>query len=558
MKKEKRKSIATRIGALVIIAVVLSNLITILICTQSAKKQISASVQSNMLGIAESYATTIERAQVDQDGSPLSYGQYNQLLGGVKVRGMESSYIYVVDAEGIMLYHPTKEKVGQPVENQVVKGLVAQLAEGNCPEPDVVEYDYKGVTKYASYQITPRNYILVVSADETDALAGTTRATSVAIAVAVVLVVVFAIVAVVFSKRIARPLNQVSEKLHQVAQGNLSVDFSDMKNSQDEIGRMVSSVKEMTEALNSIVQKIRQTSSTMAKQSSELNITSEQTLEANEEISKAVEDVAEGSTNMATSISDINSNLEHMSNETNTIDTSVFDIRTQALDVQERSAVMNEKMLKMQRSSIKMDEGISYISERIQKVNEVVGKVEEIISVIEGISGQTNLLSLNASIEAARAGEAGRGFAVVAEEIRVLSDNTSSELNRIKSIIAELIRACEECVSASENIVENNREQKEEIGVVLEEFGALDRQIELTADKAEEIKQLVADMVSLNSNITASSDGLTDVSSSNAAATQEVTANIQELNAMMHGVADIAFQMNEHSKQMNDTLDFFR
>ena len=96
-----------------------------------------------------------------------------------------------------------------------------------------------------------------------------------------------------------------------------------------------------------------------------------------------------------------------------------------------------------------MDEGISYISERIQKVNEVVGKVEEIISVIEGISGQTNLLSLNASIEAARAGEAGRGFAVVAEEIRVLSDNTSSELNRIKSIIAELIRACEECVSAS-------------------------------------------------------------------------------------------------------------
>ena len=219
---------------------------------------------------------------------------------------------------------------------------------------------------------------------------------------------------------------------------------------------------------------------------------------------------------------------------------------------------MNEKMLKMQRSSIKMDEGISYISERIQKVNEVVGKVEEIISVIEGISGQTNLLSLNASIEAARAGEAGRGFAVVAEEIRVLSDNTSSELNRIKSIIAELIRACEECVSASENIVENNREQKEEIGVVLEEFGALDRQIELTADKAEEIKQLVADMVSLNSNITASSDGLTDVSSSNAAATQEVTANIQELNAMMHGVADIAFQMNEHSKQMNDTLDFFR
>ena len=70
-----------------------------------------------------------------------------------------------------------------------------------------------------------------------------------------------------------------------------------------------------------------------------------------------------------------------------------------------------------------------------KKVNAVVEKVSDIIGVIEDISGQTNLLSLNASIEAARAGDAGRGFAVVAEEIRVLSDNTSGELKYIKEII---------------------------------------------------------------------------------------------------------------------------
>lgn len=219
---------------------------------------------------------------------------------------------------------------------------------------------------------------------------------------------------------------------------------------------------------------------------------------------------------------------------------------------------MNEKMLKMQRSSVKMADGISYITERIQKVNEVVSKVGEIISVIESISGQTNLLSLNASIEAARAGEAGRGFAVVADEIRVLSDNTNSELNNIKEIITELMKACEECVSASDVVVEDNREQQEELDSVIEEFGSLDTQIELTAQKAEEIKQLVADMVSLNYSINESSDGLTDVSSSNAAATEEVTANIQELNAMMHGVANIAYQMNEHSRQMNEALAFFK
>ena len=170
----------------------------------------------------------------------------------------------------------------------------------------------------------------------------------------------------------------------------------------------------------------------------------------------------------------------------------------------------------------------------------------------------TNLLSLNASIEAARAGEAGKGFAVVADEIRVLSDNTNSELNNIKAIITELVKACEECVSASDVVVSDNKTQQEEIDAVLSEFSALDSQIELTAQKADEIKNLVAEMVSLNTNITQSSDGLTDVSSANAAASEEVTANIQELNAMMNGVANIANQIDEHTRHMTDALSFFK
>lgn len=59
--------------------------------------------------------------------------------------------------------------------------------------------------------------------------------------------------------------------------------------------------------------------------------------------------------------------------------------------------------------------------------------MSNIVSVIEEISSETNLLSLNASIEAARAGDAGKGFAVVAQEIRVLSDNTNTELEKYQA-----------------------------------------------------------------------------------------------------------------------------
>lgn len=557
-KRKSKKSISTKIAALVILAVLLSNTVCIFLCIKSARTQISTAIKNSMLNMAETYGATIDGIMQTNGGDPITYDRYEEVLAGIKIKGMDSSYIYVVDKDGTMLYHPTKEKVGQSVENSVVKDLVAQINAGKRPGPAVVEYDFKGAMKYASYCIALSDVIVVVSADEADALSGIQRTTTVAISVVVMMVLLSAVIAVIFSKRIARPLIKVSEIVKEVADGNMKVDFGAMKESGDEVGMIVSSVRGMVATLNEIVEHIRSTSDTMAHHSSELNITSDQTLEANGEISKAIEDVAEGSTSMAASISSINDNLGCMSDETNTIDSSVVDIRKQAMDVQERSASMNEKMLKMQQSSIKMDEGIAYISERIQKVNEVVARVGDIISVIEGISGQTNLLSLNASIEAARAGEAGRGFAVVAEEIRVLSDNTSSELNRIKDIIAELVKACQECVSASDAVVVDNKEQKDEIESVLDEFTNLDSQIELTARKAEEIKQLVEQMVSLNVSITQSSDGLTDVSSSNAAATEEVTANIQELNAMMHGVAEIANQMDAQSKELNEALAFFK
>ena len=65
-------------------------------------------------------------------------------------------------------------------------------------------------------------------------------------------------------------------------------------------------------------------------------------------------------------------------------------------------------------------------------------------------------------------------------------------------------------------------------------------------------------MVTLNDSITNTSGGLTDVSSANAAATQQMTANIEELNAMMHGVADMATQMQEQSSELSDVLKFFK
>lgn len=556
-KTKKRGTFAAKIIVMVILAVIVSNVICMVFILESSKKQITDSVKHTMVDVVSTTSKIMENEISNSGADDLDYDGYAEDLSGVKLEGMDSSYIYVVQNDGTMLYHPTKEKVGQPVENAVIKGVVQQLQDGKKPGTTVVEYDFNGTTKYSAYTILNNENILVLTADESEALAGITTVTGVAVGIIAIVVLIAIIISFIMGRRLMRPLVKVSTIIEDVANGNIEADFSVVKESNDEIGLIIEKMKELTQSLGSIVGKIRNSSDTMSSNSYELNDTSSQTLAANNEISKAVEDVAEGSTGMAASISKINENLLEMSNETKDINESVNEIRNQTTAVQDSSKIMNDKIKSMQDSSHKMDEGISAISKRIETVNTTVDKVSNIVSVIEEISSETNLLSLNASIEAARAGDAGKGFAVVAQEIRVLSDNTNTELENIKQIISSLVEECRYCVQASGTIVEDNAKQKEEIKAVLDEFGSLDEQIQKTAEKADEIEELVTAMIELNDDITKSSNSLTDVSAANAAATEEMNANIEELNAMMHGVSEMAGHMNDESDGLKEALSFF-
>lgn len=554
---KKRGTFATKIIVMVILAVIVSNVICMVFILESSKKQITDSVKHTMVDVINTTSKIMENEISNSGVDDLDYDGYANNLSDVKLEGMDSAYMYVVQNDGTMLYHPTKEKVGQPVENAVIKGVVQQLQDGKKPGTAVVEYDFNGTTKYSAYTILNNENILVLTADESEALAGITTVTGVAVGISAIVVLLAIIICFILGRRLMRPLVKVSTIIEEIANGDINADFGMVKETNDEIGLIIEKMKELTQSLGNIVGKIRNSSDTMSANSYELNDTSSQTLAANNEISKAVEDVAEGSTGMAASISKINENLLEMSNETKDINESVNEIRNQTVAVQDSSKIMNDKIKSMQNSSQKMDEGISAISKRIETVNTTVDKVSNIVSVIEEISSETNLLSLNASIEAARAGDAGKGFTVVAQEIRVLSDNTNTELENIKQIISSLVEECRYCVQASGTIVEDNAKQKEEIKAVLDEFSALDEQIQKTAEKADEIEELVTAMIELNDDITKSSNSLTDVSAANAAATEEMNANIEELNAMMNGVSEMAGNMNDESDGLKEALSFF-
>lgn len=87
-----------------------------------------------------------------------------------------------------------------------------------------------------------------------------------------------------------------------------------------------------------------------------------------------------------------------------------------------------------------MVEQVVYTMGSIRKSS---AKISEIIAVIDSIAFQTNILALNAAVEAARAGGEGKGFAVVASEVRSLAQRSANAAKEIKELIEDAVNKVE-------------------------------------------------------------------------------------------------------------------
>ncbi|KVW94600.1 methyl-accepting chemotaxis protein, partial [Thiobacillus denitrificans] len=88
-------------------------------------------------------------------------------------------------------------------------------------------------------------------------------------------------------------------------------------------------------------------------------------------------------------------------------------------------------------------EVVGKVIDTMGSIKESSRKIADIIGVIDGIAFQTNILALNAAVEAARAGEQGRGFAVVAAEVRNLAQRSASAAKEIKTLISDSVEQVE-------------------------------------------------------------------------------------------------------------------
>ncbi|NPV90237.1 MAG: chemotaxis protein [Firmicutes bacterium] len=140
--------------------------------------------------------------------------------------------------------------------------------------------------------------------------------------------------------------------------------------------------------------------------------------------------------------------------------------RKMARDLQDAAAKLNSAAHEMagvmqeiasSANQINLNEGV--LVDNVRQVQGISGQINDILLFIKNVADQTKMLGLNAAIEAARAGDHGRGFGVVAEEIRKLSDQSKDTAEQIGTLTREIQDKIGVIARASENSVKQSQEQ---------------------------------------------------------------------------------------------------
>ncbi len=112
-----------------------------------------------------------------------------------------------------------------------------------------------------------------------------------------------------------------------------------------------------------------------------------------------------------------------------------------------------------------------------------IDKTGDILKFVSEVASSSNLLGLNAAIEAARAGEHGRGFAVVADEIRKMATNSAESVANIRTIL----NGIQSRTATVATTIANATQLGERQAAATEEISATMQQLTSTATEIERI-----------------------------------------------------------------------
>jgi len=292
-------------------------------------------------------------------------------------------------------------------------------------------------------------------------------------------------IALFFGNKVTRRIIQLTTIAKEIAKGDLSsaaasvralagaADSQGRGKVDDETGRLLNSVKTMTENLNALVGQVQRSGIQVTSSSTELAATAREQettmanqVESTNRVVKSIREISEVAAQLVETVKQVAS----MSQET-----AGFATKGQT-DLARMEAAMRN-----------MEAASKSISGRLETINEKAENITNVVTTITKVADQTNLLSLNAAIEAEKAGEYGRGFNVVAREIRRLADQTAVATLDIDQMVQEMQSAVSAGVMEMDKFIAEVNRSAEDVGRISVQLARIIDQVQTLSPNFENV-----------------------------------------------------------------------
>lgn len=311
-----------------------------------------------------------------------------------------------------------------------------------------------------------------------------------------ILLIVLAVLILIWQglqRVLLRPLQDVMEHIHAIAQGDLTRHID--AEGRSEMSKLAAGLGAMQQSLARTVSAVRDNADSIYTGAGE--------------ISAGSNDLSSRTEQQAASLEETAASMEQL---TATVKQNTDNAR-QATHLAKNAS----------ETALKGGRVVENVVSTMSEIAESSEKIVNITSVIDGIAFQTNILALNAAVEAARAGEQGRGFAVVAGEVRTLASRSAQAAKEIKVLIENSVSRIG---TGSSQVREAGDTMKEIVSAVTRVTDIMGEIASASDEQSKGIEQ-VAQAVSEMDSVTQQNAALVEESAAAAAALEDQASQLR-------------------------------